>query len=475
MTNPGNALAIIVLALWIPITFFLFSRYRPALAGALAVVGGALLLPEHVSFNLPILPDLNKVTIPVFTTIAATAIFARRKLSDTKAFEGIDAIFFVIPLGDIGMWLTNGDTLVTSASKTVRMGLGAYDFFGQVVIDVMVIYGTYFAGRMLFTRMSDVIAFVRVMFGFGLLYACLALIEFRFSPQLHTWTYGFMQSDFMHAARAGGYRPMGFVQHGLVFARVMAIGLLSGLLLWRLNLLGRRGMIALAIATLIFTFCKSLGALILFVAMAPLVVLAQAQMHRRVLFALAMIVAIYPIARGLDYVPVDEMLDMAASIEQQRADSMRTRFDNEAELLERARERLWFGWGGFGRSLLYDDWGKVNSIVDGEWIGVIGYRGIVGYLGHYGLFLLPIFLAVRRLKALQSTEHAIVLGGFALITTLLAIDTIPNATSNLPHFFWSGALAGAAQGFVREDQRLRRDRLRERKERLAAEADPAAA
>jgi hypothetical protein len=62
-----------------------------------------------------------------------------------------------------------------------------------------------------------------------------------------------------------------------------------------------------------------------------------------------------------------------------------------------------------------------------------------------------------------------------MITTLLAIDTIPNAASNLPHYFWSGAVAGAAQGFVREDQRLRRTRARERKERLAAQADPAAA
>jgi len=475
MTNPGNPLGILMLALWVPLIFVLFSRLKPALAGALAVVGGVLFLPEHVSFNLPILPDLNKVTIPVLTTIAATFFFARRKFSEIKAFEGIDAIFFVIPIGDVGMWLTNRDPLISAVSKTMRMPLGAYEFCGQVVIDVMVIYGTYFAGRMLFTRMGDIILFVRVMFGFGLIYVCFALVELRFSPQMHTWVYGFAPSDFAHAARAGGYRPMVFLQHGLVFARFMAIALLSGLLLWRLNLLGKRGLIGLIVATAIFSVCKSLGALILFIAMAPLVTFATAKMQARVLFVLALIVACYPLARGLDWVPVDDMLDLAASIEQQRADSMRTRFDNEADLLERARERLWFGWGGFGRSLLQDEYGKVNSIVDGEWIGVIGYRGIIGYVGHYGLFLLPIFLAVRRLRALQSTEHAILLGGFAMITMLLAIDTIPNATSNLPHFFWSGALAGAAQGFTREDQRLRRNRQRDRKERLAAEADPAAA
>lgn len=475
MTNPGNILGALILALWIPITFALFARLKPAMAGAIAVVGGVCLLPEQVTFNLPLFPDLNKVTIPVFSVLAACFFFARRRFSEVRPFEGIDAIFLILPLGDIGMWQTNGDSLVTAVSKTVRDGLGVYEFLSQVLMDVMVFYGTYFAGRLLFRRMEDVIAFVRVMFGIGLIYAGLALIELRFSPQLHNWTYGFMQSEFMHAARAGGYRPMVFLQQGLVFARFMAIALLSGLLLWRLNLLGKRGLIGLGIATLIFTFCKSLGALILFLGMAPLVTFAQPAMQRRVLFVLALIVATYPLARGLDLVPVDDMLELAASIEQDRADSMQVRFDNETELLDRARERFWFGWAGFGRSLLYDDYGKVVSIVDGEWIGVMGYRGIVGFVGYYGLYLLPIFLAARRLRSLHSPEHAIVLGGFALITTLLAIDTIPNASSNLPHFFWSGALAGAAQGFGREDQRLRRNRQRERREQLAAGADPAAA
>lgn len=475
MTNPGNPLAIIALALWVPITFFLFSRYRPAMAGALSVLGGVLFLPERVAFNMPIIPDLDKVTIPVLTSLVACFFFARQKFNGVKPFDGIDAIFLLMVIGDVGMWLTNGDPLFSAAAKTVRLGLGAYDMVGQIVVDLLMIYAMYYAGRVFFQRFTDVISFVRVIFGFGLVYAGFALIELRFSPQLHTWVYGFMQSDFVHAARAGGYRPMVFLQQGLVFARFMAVALLSGLLLWRMNLLGKRGLFGLVTATMIFMLCKSLGALILFLAMAPLVTFAQTGMQRRAIFVFAFIVASYPLARGLDYVPVDDMLDLAAGIHPDRAESMRTRFDNEASLLERARERIWFGWGGFGRSLVYDQYGIPSSIVDGEWIGVMGYRGIIGFVGFYGLYLLPIFLAVRRLPMIRSTEHALLLGGFALITTLLAIDTIPNAASNLPHFFWSGALAGATQGFLREDQKIRRDRKRQREERLPSPADPAAA
>lgn len=473
MTNPGNPLAIIVMALWVPLVFVLFSRYKPAMAGAIAVVGGVLFLPERVMFNLPVLPDLDKVAIPVFATIAACLFFARRKFADAKPFQGIDAIFLLTWVGDVGMWLTNTDTLING--PTVRSGLGAYEAFGQIVSDTMILYGTYYIGRVLFSQLQDVVAFLRVMFGFGMVYAGFALIELRFSPQMHNWVYGIVQSDFIHAARAGGYRPMVFLQQGLVFARFMAIALLSGLILWRFNLLGKKGVIGLVITIMIFMVCKSLGALILFLCMAPIVTFAQASMQRRVIFVLALIVALYPLARGLDYVPVDDLLDMAASYNEERAASMQTRFDNETVLLDRARERIWFGWGGFGRPLIYDETGITKSIVDGEWIGIMGYRGIIGFIACYGLYLLPIFLAARRMKLLQSTEHALMLGGFTMITTLLAIDTIPNAASNLPHYFWSGAVAGAAHGFLREDQRIRRARARERKERLAAPADPAAA
>lgn len=477
MTNPGNPLAIIALTLWVPLIFFFFIRFksRPALAGALSVLGGVLFLPEKVCFNLPILPDLDKVALPVLTTLIACFIFARQKFAETKPFEGIDAIFLLVLVADVGMMLTNGDALISPKAKTVRSAIGPYELFGQVVLDLMIVYGTYYLGRVLFSRLQDVLAFVRVMFGFGLVYAGLALIELRFSPQLHTWVYGFMQSDFMHAARAGGYRPMIFLQQGLVFARFMAVALISGILLWRMNLLGKKGLVGLIIGSLIFMVCKSLGALIFYLLFGPIVAFASSKMHRRVIFVFAFIVAAYPLARGLDLIPVDDLLEIFASYSQERADSMMTRFDNEAELLDRARERIWFGWGGFGRSLVYNDEGIPTSIVDGEWIGIMGYRGIIGFIGSYGLYLLPLFLAVRRIKMLQSTEHQLVLGGFAIITTILALDTIPNAASNLPHYFWSGAVAGAAQGFVREDLRLRRARQRERKERLAAPADPAAA
>src|SRR5687767_12886643 len=59
-----NSLSYIALVLWAPITLLLFARLRPPLAAAIALVGGMLFLPEVIFFNPPLLPELDKRTIP---------------------------------------------------------------------------------------------------------------------------------------------------------------------------------------------------------------------------------------------------------------------------------------------------------------------------------------------------------------------------------------------------------------------------
>jgi len=139
---------------------------------------------------------------------------------------------------------------------------------------------------------------------------------------------------------------------------------------------------------------------------------------------------------------------------------LQTRFDNESALLERVRERLWFGWGGYGRHQKFSEYGTPLLIVDGEWIGIFTASGVVGFVGYYGLYVLPMFMAVRRVRAMFSTDFALLLGGLGLITALLVFETLPNSSGSLPHFFWAGALAGAAKGIAREDA-ARKARARE--------------
>src|SRR5690349_3189313 len=61
----------------------------------------------------------------------------------------------------------------------------------------------------------------------------------RLSPQLHVWLYGFHQHSFLQNERWGGYRPMVFMEHGLMVAMWMCMTALVGLWLWRAETLSK--------------------------------------------------------------------------------------------------------------------------------------------------------------------------------------------------------------------------------------------
>ena len=66
----------------------------------------------------------------------------------------------------------------------------------------------------------------------ALIYAPLCLLELRLSPQLHRWVYGYHQHDFVQTMRDGGYRPMVFMEHGLMVSFWMAAAALTAFWLW---------------------------------------------------------------------------------------------------------------------------------------------------------------------------------------------------------------------------------------------------
>ena len=78
-------------------------------------------------------------------------------------------------------------------------------------------------------------ALLRVLCLAALAYSLPTLFEIRMSPQLARWIYGFLAQSFDQTQRAGGFRPVVFLQHGLWLALFMAMAALSGLALWRQN------------------------------------------------------------------------------------------------------------------------------------------------------------------------------------------------------------------------------------------------
>ncbi|MFM7428604.1 MAG: hypothetical protein ACKO1F_01760, partial [Flammeovirgaceae bacterium] len=70
--------------------------------------------------------------------------------------------------------------------------------------------------------------------------------------------------------------------------------------------------------------------------------------------------------------------------------SLQFRFDNEAILAEKARQRIFLGWGGYGRNLIFDESGGLSTVVDSVWIITFGTRGLLGITSLFSTLLLPV-------------------------------------------------------------------------------------
>jgi hypothetical protein len=164
----------------------------------------------------------------------------------------------------------------------------------------------------------------------------------------------------------------------------------------------------------------------------------------RVAVFLVSIAMLYPVLRMADYFPDKQLVEFAATFNQERADSLKFRFDQEQELLAHASERFVFGWGRYGRNRVYEESGEDSSITDGLWILTLGQFGIAGFLAQFGLLTFPVFRAGAALKRIGSMREKIFLAALTLIVAITVVEQLPNA-SLTP---WSWLLVGALLGRV---------------------------
>lgn len=276
----------------------------------------------------------------------------------------------------------------------------------------------------------------------GMLYAPLMLIEVRLSPQLNTWIYGFFPHSFAQHVRGGGFRPIVFLPHGLWVGIFMAMAILSALALWRVTPTGARPFDRLRWLVLaggllvVLVLAKSLGALAITLVLGAVVLFGGRRMVLLAAAGVAALVLIYPMARGAGLVPVEAVVSLAERIDAERAGSFQFRLENEDQLLAKANEKALFGWGTWGRGLIYNSWGNKTSVTDGSWIIVMNSFGWVGYLAQFGLLCIPaIRLALRRGIGPEA-------GFLAVVLAANLLDLIPNATLEPITWLLAGAVAG---------------------------------
>jgi hypothetical protein len=454
--------AYLALLLFVPLGLgIIASSRRSTFAIACVYLGGLLFLPELAAFDFPLLPPMDKNGFAAVVAFVGILLTQRSKLRQVKPMRGVDLFLLIILAGNVGTALTNTDPIAVGNDywrpdgtqvgfRHVLPSLSQYDILSMTVRDVISIFLPFFVGRSLFRDREDGEALLKAIVIFGLVYVPLMLLEMRLSPQLHRWVYGYAPNLFFHNVRGEGFKAVVFLNNGLPVAMFILAATISSGALFKNNVTirGIPAVVPLGVLWMVLALSRNVGATVYSLGALPILLLSRGRLAARASLVLVTIVVAYPALRGSDRLPVYEFVEKVAKYSEERAHSVNTRFVNEDALYERAEERLWFGWGGYGRNRIYDAWGRDASITDGEWIIRIGSRGLVGFIGSFGLLLWPILMAVARGSKIRDPKDRKIVDALTLIVALNALDLLPNGLFTQMPYFLAGALAGLTQGMT---------------------------
>jgi hypothetical protein len=441
-----SPVAFAALLLLAPLTAVAFSMLRPAVAASTVWLFAVLFLPEKVAIDAPAIPPLDKNSIAAICVLVAGLVSAPGKLRSARPGTGFDWLAIVAMVGAFVTVLTNPEPLFYG--RTHLPGLALYDAVSVVGRLILTVVVPFFVGRAMHRSADDARDLLRVLVIFTLIYTPFVLYEVRMSPQLHRIVYGFAQHSFAQTVRDGGYRPMCFMGHGLALAMFVFTGATAAwaLAVARVRVLNLGGGTLALLITGLMAILRSLGALVYTVVLAPLTRFAPFWVQRFIIYALCAVIVTYPFMRATGTFPTDLLLENATSHSADRAQSLGFRFENEDLLLARAQLKPWFGWGGYGRSRVFDEYGNDISVTDGAWIIVLGDGGAVGLVSIFGLLLFPALVATRTARRLKARKDRALLLGLTWIVVVTTVDLLPNGLFSSLNHYLAGCLAGLAVG-----------------------------
>ena len=429
----------IALVVWIPISLCLFFIIPPRRALISTLIVGWLVLPcGQISFVG--MPEITKATSISIALILGTIFFCSDRINHFRP-----------SWMDLPMLIWCVCPFLSSLSNN----LGLYDGLSGIQTNLIWWGIPYLVGRICFSDRQWITDLaIGILIG-AVLYIPICLWELRMSPQLHRIVYGYHQFGFVTTVRGSGWRPVGFMSHGLELGLWLTSATIIGLWLLFSRSLHRIFGIPLkwilVVLTIISILCRSYNGLVLMIL--GIFVLWSVRKLKITTFVLllTMVPILYMTLRSTEFLPIQPMLNLAAAIDKGRAESLGTRLRHEGPLMERAWQRPIFGWGAWGRSRIKDHRGRDISITDGWWIITFGQNGLFGLCALYTALLMPSFFLFRLLNINQ--WHASSLGAvtaLAVVVPLYSIDCLMNAFLNPVYHLVIGALASAAIGLKRE-------------------------
>ena len=429
----GNIICLLALYGCIPMVLYCFSKYKPERAVIICFFGALMFLPM-AKLNIPLIL-YNKMTATAIGVMIAIKIYDPEKL-EGAALHPID-----IPML---FWCISG------FPASVTNGLGPKDGL-QEVFNTFTTWGIpYMVGRLYFSNADGIKLLCTSIFAAGLIYAPFVLFELKMSPQAHRIVYGYMQHDFSQVMRGDGYRPMVFMEHGIMLGTWVSMAALVGLWCTWTKVFPKKmwqaPTVLLAIVLLgSAVACKSSGAIALCL-MGFVVLMITAKLKIGILvWALLLVPPAYIGTRATGYWDGQNLVDLVAEkFSVDRAESLEFRFDNEDILVDKALERPLFGWGGWGRSRVYDEESNEDkSTTDGFWIIVLGTRGYFGLFSVTLVLILPMLLFLLKCPPrLWGKPEFAPTAVISFIPLLFMIDCLLNGMINQGYIIFAGGASG---------------------------------
>jgi hypothetical protein len=434
LENGGNFMVPVALFGWIPIVKSLFKRFDVRLAIAIAFVGGWEFLPV-AGLKIKGIPEYNKVTATCMVIFFWARHFDRERLRNVS-FSPIDLPMLI--------WC------IAPFFSSVFNDLGLYDGLSQTMYQSITWGVPWYIGRVWFSDADGLKLLGTAIFIGAIVYIPFCWFELIMSPQLHRLTYGFHQHSFLQTLRdGGGFRPMVYMDHGLMTATWMGLALFLGAWLLYTRELPEKilslpsGLLLLALAVT-FLMMKSYGAIFLIFLGLLFAFLSNKMKNYWLIVVLLVAPHLYVYTRTTGIWDGTNLSSFVAEkFSPTRAQSLQFRFDNETILIQKAMEGTVFGWGGYGRSRVYDETGKDVSVTDGLWIITLGQNGIFGLMALILAVQTPVIFYLMRSAPERWNEKN--RGAPTVMVVFMAtymIDSLLNAMINPVYMVFSGGIVG---------------------------------
>jgi hypothetical protein len=428
----------IVMFGWILVSIVAFGKKEPRDAIIIVVVGGVLFLPMY-AFKLPGIPEYTKVTaIAYCLLIGEFSCGQRRQHPVTRSSLDLPMV----------VWC-----FISPIATSLSNGLGLYNGVSNAIMNFLTWGVFYWMGRRYFSDATSMRKLTLAIVVGGLMYFPLMAFEVRMSPQLSRMVYGFFPHSFLQHMRYGSFRPIVFMQHGLMVALWSAVSAISAYWLWRSRTVVTLMSFPMSLLTMVMIvgtiLCKSVGALILMaVGLASFSFFKKSGSTRlfKVMLLLSLFYISFRISNILPISTIESTLEKYFDAE--RVQSALMRMTEEDLFGARAMLRPILGWGGYQRGWPIDpDTGqKLIGMVDALWIMLFSSFGLLGLISAFlslGIGPWKVLREYARRKTSPGIDgDPIPIDGIilSLVVTLYILDSLLNAMHNPVYILCAGAL-----------------------------------